>query len=61
MEPAADPAVVGLAMTPHLTTAFGTVTRARDPFGLPPAAARSSRRGPRPSSHPDRNLRKATA
>lgn len=61
MEPAADPAVVGLAMPPHPTTAFGTVTRVRDPFSLPPAAARSSRRGSRPSPHPDRNLRKATA
>ncbi|WP_405975983.1 hypothetical protein OG496_51765 [Streptomyces sp. NBC_00988] len=56
MEPAVDPAVVGLAMTPHLATASGTVTRAYDPFSLPPAAARSSRRGSHPSSHPDRNL-----
>lgn len=61
MEPAADSAVVGLAMSPYLATAFGMSTRARDPFSLPPAAVRSSRRGSHPSSQPHRNLRKVTA
>jgi len=68
MAPAADSAVVlgpvGIGVCPVLgerVTASGMSTRAHDPFSLPPAAVCSSRRGSHPSSHPDRNLRKATA
>lgn len=68
MAPAADSAMVlgpvGIgvgAVLGERVTAFGVSTRAHDPFSLRSAAVRSSRRGSHPSSHPDRNLRKATA